>query len=170
MWQLHLWQVSLFIVFQSHVYIWLYECKHSLSSGKNIFWLIIRIGYPNGLLFLSLFNILTELYLGVVQGHTFHFEIFSGTLNPYWQILVNSYRNFSEISGFRGHELDRFLENWSINFLWVHIQFLHNIGAWARPIFGKLVHIWMSFPEIGLCHAHIFKIKDWMSFPKKKTV
>ena len=111
-------------------------------AGRTFFWLIIRIGYPNGLLFLSLFNILTELYLGVVQGHTFHFEIFSGTLYPYWQILVNSSRKFSEISGFRGHELDRFLENSSINFLWVPFQFLYNIGAWPKPISGKLIKIW----------------------------
>ena len=36
------------------------------------------------------------------------------------------------------------------------IQYFFEIsifGASAGQISGKLVHIWMSFPEIGLCHA-----------------
>ena len=32
-------------------------------------------------------------------------------------------------------------------------QFLLNIEPWGRAIFGKFIHIWTSFPEIGLCHA-----------------
>ena len=51
--------------------------------------------------------------------------------------LENSSSIFSK-SQFPGYELDRFLENSSINFLWVLIQY---------------IHIWMSFPEIGLWHA-----------------
>jgi len=51
---------------------------------------------------------------------------------------------------FPGQELDRLLENSSIYFLWVPIQFLQNIGAWTRPISGKLVHIRLNFPEIGV--------------------
>ena len=39
-------------------------------------------------------------------------------------------------------------------FLWV-FSFCKISGhdSWARPVFGKLVHIWMNFTEIGLCHA-----------------
>ena len=107
-----------------------------------------------------------------------YFDILNNFLNIYysWTFLIyespvsnfleNSSRFFPKFQ-FPGHELDRFLENSSINFLWVPII---NIGAWARPISGKLVHIWMSFPETGLCHAAWLmpqntKIDDWMSFP-----
>jgi len=42
-------------------------------------------------------------------------------------------------------------------------------AAWARPISGKIVHIWMSFPEISLCHApeffeYHFSTKCWIDY------
>ena len=100
------------------------------------------------------------------------------TVNPYCQILENSSRNFSKIFIFRVVTQTVYLEN-SSNFfskfqIWgrdpdrlpgklIHWKimstysvFLLNIGAWARPISGKLVHIWMNFPEIGLWHASEF--------------
>ena len=64
-------------------------------------------------------------------------------LNPYWQILENSSNIFSKFQ-FPDHELDRFLENSSINFLWVPIQFLLNIGTWARPISGNSSIFWIQ--------------------------
>ena len=83
------------------------------------------------------------------------FYSFSFQFNPYWQILENSSRYFFEISTSRAWA--RPISGKSIHhFLWVPIQFLYNIGAWARPISGKLAQIWMSFPEIGLCHAPKF--------------
>ena len=77
--------------------------------------------------------------------------------------------------------------------LWKTRQVISISGA--KPISGKLVDIWMSFPEIGLCHAPQFykchfstkcfildgfsrkrlvacrmpqnsKIEHWMSFPE----
>ena len=41
-------------------------------------------------------------------------------------------------------------------------------GARHRPIAGKLIQIWTSFPEIGLAHAPEIEIskKYWMSFPE----
>ena len=72
------------------------------------------------------------------------FKIF--WFNPYWQILENSSRNFPEISVYR---------------------------MWQRPISGKIIQIWTISPEIGLGHAPIFyktwisNHKNWwMSFPE----
>ena len=45
------------------------------------------------------------------------------------------------------------------------IQYFFKISiseAWAGPISGKPVHIWISFPDIGLCHAPEF-IKSYFS-------
>ena len=46
-------------------------------------------------------------------------------------------------------------------------------GVWARPISGKLVHIWISFSEIGLCLTPeflniTFRLNTlfWMNFPE----
>ena len=43
-----------------------------------------------------------------------------------------------------------------------------NSGASQRPISGKLIQIWTSFPENGLAHAPEIEIskKYWMSFPE----
>ena len=55
--------------------------------------------------------------------------------------------------------------------LWKTRQVISISGA--KPISGKLVDIWMSFPEIGLCHARnstnvIFRLNAlfWMGFPE----
>ena len=69
-----------------------------------------------------------------------------------------------------GHDTGRILENSSkIEYL-VEKWDSKNSGAWHRPISGKFIHqflwvsvivkyrshIWMSFPEIGLCDAPKF--------------
>ena len=89
---------------------------------------------------------LTWLYLHVCTIISWRF-LSDLTLNPYWRILENSSKNFSEISV---------------------------SGAWARPFSGKFIHIcvmprnsfniifrlnaliWKRFPKIGLCHAPQF--------------
>ena len=56
-------------------------------------------------------------------------------ISPFWQILENSSRSFSEISVFRG---------------------VTQMDFWkTRPVFFE-IHIWMSFPEIGLARAPKF--------------
>ena len=40
------------------------------------------------------------------------------------------------------------------------IMIFKEFRAWHRPISRKLIHIWASFPEIGLAHASIF-YKNW---------
>ena len=74
-------------------------------------------------------------------------------LNRYWQILENSFKNFPEISVFRGvifqfsgHELDRFLENSSVIFCEYLFSFCkisgHELDRFLEnpSIFGKSIH------------------------------
>ena len=100
----------------------------------------------------------------------------SGKCIPYWQILENSssfFRNFGfpgcDTDGFLensssifskfqfpGFELDRFLENSSI-FGWVCQKLVRVTPRnFSNIIFQLNVLFWMSFPEIGLCHAPKF--------------
>ena len=61
-------------------------------------------------------------------------------------------RSFSKFQ-FPGYELDRFLENSSIIFY---------LFSFCKISEHELDWIWMSFPEIGLCHAPEF-IKNYFS-------
>ena len=63
------------------------------------------------------------------------------------------------IGKFPGYELDRFMENSS------NRQF-YNLRSWHRPISGKLIQIWTSFPKIGPAHTPIF-YKNWIGTHKK---
>ena len=85
------------------------------------------------------------------------------------------FRNFN----FRS--MDRFLENSSVNFLWVPIQFLSNMGAWLMPheldlflenssgsVFQKSVCVtpgilWISSPK---CFLDDFSKNPPVSCPK----
>ena len=94
-------------------------------------------------------------------------------ISVFWGVTLRKLKThpvfFSKFQ-FPGHKLDCFFGNSSINFLWVAIQFLLNIGAWARPISGKSD----EFPEIGYldefsknrsssCPVHVdsFKAMQW---------
>ena len=78
--------------------------------------------------------------------------------NPYWQILENSSRIFSEISVFQGVSRTDF---WTIHPS-IFCQYLFSfwtISVCVPPqnslntIFRLNALFWMSFPDIGLCHA-----------------
>ena len=140
---------------------------------------------PSGVLFISLSGI-SGHFLGdlsakiaiknmtewrfwiVIISLTLHLNININKLNPYWQILENSSRNFSEISVFRGvtqtdfwktHPV--FFRNFNfrgvsrIDFWKIHpsifCEYLFSfciISARVMPQNSK-IDCWISFPEIG---------------------
>ena len=72
-------------------------------------------------------------------------------INPYWQILENTSRNFTEVWywGFSGKLIQYFSE--------ISIS-----GAWARPIYGTLIQ--PSILEFwGMAQADFWKINPKLS-------
>jgi len=69
-----------------------------------------------------------------------------------------------------GHDTSRFLENSSKIKHLVKKWYSKNSGAWYRPISGKLIQIWTTFPEIArapIFHKNWILTKNWlMNFPK----
>ena len=65
-----------------------------------------------------------------------------------------------------GHETGQFLENSSKIEHFVVKWYSKNSEAYNRPISGKFIQIWTSFPEIGLAHAPIL-YKNWIGTYKK---
>ena len=86
-------------------------------------------------------------------------------VNPYWQIMENSSRNFSEIFIFRVVTQAVLLENSSIKNHEYLFSFFFNSGASHRPFY------WKTHPAQMLHIIYGFSQKDeWMSFPVKRPV
>ena len=113
----------------------------------------------------------------------FNFRVMSQT--DFWKIY--SCESHEHLFSLNANCMDQFSRNWSGscfgNLPCDTDGFLENSssifskfkspGVWAGPISGKFVHIWISFPEISLCHARNssninFQLNAlfWMSFPE----
>ena len=93
----------------------------------------------------------------LIQKLFWNFSFLGCDTDGFLENLSSNFRNFN----FRGMSWTDFWKIYS-SFFWLPIPFLSNIEAGARTISGKIVHIWMNFPEIGLCHAPEF-IKNYFS-------
>ena len=83
-------------------------------------------------------------------------------INPYWQILGNPSKNFSEIS--ISASLDWFLENSSRQLSWVPLQFWNNTVLCNR--FSQFLFVGLSHDSNLVTYFNLLNSLFWMSFPK----